>query len=101
MRYINALIVVFAVVAASLPAHAAVKTITLNVENMTCAGCPYQVKRSLTGIDGVESAQVSLETKQAVVTFDDAKTNTAALTAATANAGFPSKPVEAAGAAGQ
>jgi mercuric ion binding protein len=50
------------------------------------------VKRSLTKIDGVTRADVSLEKAEAVVTFDDAKTTVHALTKATANAGFPSAP---------
>lgn len=48
------------------------------------------VKRSLTKIDGVTMADVSLEKAEAVVTFDDAKTGTDALLKATKNAGFPS-----------
>ena len=48
------------------------------------------VKRSLTKIDGVTKADVSLEKAEAVVTFDDAKTNVEALVKATGGAGFPS-----------
>lgn len=48
------------------------------------------VKRSLTKIDGVTKADVSLEKAEAVVTFDDVKTTLEALTKATANAGYPS-----------
>ena len=48
------------------------------------------VKRSLTKIDGVSKADVSLEQAEAVVTFDDAKTGTEALLKATKDAGFPS-----------
>ena len=48
------------------------------------------VKRSLTKIDGVTKADVSLEKAEAVVRFDDAKTNVEALLKATAGAGFPS-----------
>ena len=50
------------------------------------------VKRSLTRINGVTQANVSLEKAEAVVTFDDAKTNVEALTKATTKAGFPSLP---------
>lgn len=49
------------------------------------------VQRSLTKIQGVSKAEVSLKQAEAVVTFDDAKTTVDALTKATANAGFPSK----------
>jgi mercuric ion binding protein len=93
MRIINVLTLFSAMAWLSVPAYAEEQTATLKVENMTCASCPYQVKKSLTGVEGVASAEVSLETKQAVVTFDDARTNIAALTVATANAGFPSQPV--------
>jgi mercuric ion binding protein len=48
------------------------------------------VKRSLTTIDGVTKADVSLEKAEAVVTFDDAQTNVKALLKATADAGYPS-----------
>jgi mercuric ion binding protein len=48
------------------------------------------VKRSLTKIDGVTKADVSLEKAEAVVTFDDAKTNVEALLKATQGAGYPS-----------
>ena len=48
------------------------------------------VQRSLTKIDGVTKADVSLEKNEAVVTFDDAKTNVETLLKATAGAGFPS-----------
>jgi mercuric ion binding protein len=41
-------------------------------------------------IAGVSKAEVSLEKAEAVVTFDDAKTNVDALTKATAAAGYPS-----------
>lgn len=48
------------------------------------------VQRSLTKIDGVTKADVSLEKAEAVVTFDDTKTNVEALLKATKNAGYPS-----------
>ena len=48
------------------------------------------VKRSLTKVNGVTKADVSLEKAEAVVSFDDAKTNTEALLKATRDAGYPS-----------
>ena len=48
------------------------------------------MKRSLTKIDGVSKADVSLEKAEAVVTYDDAKTGTDALLKATRDAGYPS-----------
>lgn len=48
------------------------------------------VKRSLTRIDGVSKAEVRLEKREAVVTFDDAKTTVETLLKATQDAGYPS-----------
>jgi len=72
-------------------AFAVEKTVTLAVQNMYCASCPYIVKQSLMGVAGVAKAKVSFEKKIAIVTFEDTKTTIAALTQATANAGYPSK----------
>jgi mercuric ion binding protein len=41
-------------------------------------------------VDGVGKVAASLERKEAVVIFDDAKTNVDALRKATTNAGYPS-----------
>ena len=84
----NALIALAA--ALSAPAWAATKTVTLSVPGMTCAACPITVKTALSKVAGVEKAEVSFEKREAVVTFDEAKTNADALTKATANAGYPS-----------
>lgn len=48
------------------------------------------MKRSLTKIDGVSKADVSLEKAEAVVSFDDTKTGIEALLKATKDAGYPS-----------
>lgn len=72
------------------PALAATKTITLSVPDMDCAVCPITVRAALTKVKGVVKAEASLEKREAVVTFDDAKTKVEALTQATANAGYPS-----------
>ena len=77
-------------VALATPAFAAQQTVTLAVPGMSCAACPITVKKALTRVDGVVRAEVDYATRQAVVTFDDAKTNVASLTQATADAGYPS-----------
>ena len=73
----------------SAPAWAATKTVTLSVPGMTCEACPITVKKALSKVAGVQKAEVSFEKREAVVTFDDAKTNADALTKATENAGYP------------
>jgi mercuric ion binding protein len=70
------------------PASAAPRTVTLSVAGMTCAACPITIKKALLRVDGVQKVEVSYEKKEAVVTFDDAKTTAAALMEATKRAGF-------------
>ena len=77
---------------ASSSAIAAERTVTLAVQNMFCAACPYTVRSSLKAVPGVSHVTVSLQDKTAVVTYDDARTSVKALTAATTNAGYPSAP---------
>ncbi|EPA99452.1 mercury resistance system periplasmic binding protein MerP [Pseudomonas sp. G5(2012)] len=72
------------------PVWAAIQTVTLSVPGMTCAACPITVKKALTKVDGVTKAEVSFENREAIVTFDDTKTNAPALTKATEDAGYPS-----------
>lgn len=73
--------------------YAATRTATLSVPGMTCAACPYTIKKALSRVQGVSDVDVSYQDKQAKVTFDDSKTTVDALTKATADAGYPSTPV--------
>ena len=72
-------------------AWAGSKTVTLKVPGMTCPACPITVRKALNKVDGVSKVEVRYEQKQAVVTFDDAKTDTKVLIKATTDAGFPSE----------
>jgi mercuric ion binding protein len=67
------------------------QTATLAVENMTCGTCPIVVKKALERVPGVSDIAVDFDKKTATVTFDPDKANTARLTQATTEAGFPSK----------
>ena len=83
--------VVLAALAATLsaPAWAAMKTVALSVPGMTCASCPVTVRAALKRVDGVKDIAVIGDT-DIQVTYDDARTNVAALINATKNAGYPS-----------
>lgn len=76
----------------SSAAFAAENTVTLAVQNMYCATCPFTVKSSLEAVPGVARVVVSYADKTAIVTFDDARTAVPALITATTNAGYPSAP---------
>lgn len=88
------LVAFIAAIGVSVASHAlaAERTVTLTVKNMDCAACPHTVRASLQAVPGVEHAVVSMQRKTATVTYDDAKTDVRALTAATTNAGYPSEP---------
>ena len=66
------------------------QTVTLDVQNMTCAVCPITVKKTLERVPGVTGAKVDLDKKTASISFDPDKASLAALTKATGDAGYPS-----------
>jgi mercuric ion binding protein len=74
----------------SAAAVAAPRQVTLTVPTMDCATCPITIKAALLKVPGVTRAQVSYAKRRAQVSFDDTKTDVAALTRATDNAGYPS-----------
>lgn len=41
---------------------------------MTCSACPITVKKAIFKVEGVSKVDVGFEKREAVVTFDDAKT---------------------------
>ena len=90
---INSRFLIVAAALASMPfvLQADQKTVTLQVAGMSCITCPYQVQSALKRVNGVVSASASLDTAEAIVTFDDALTEIEILTQATTIAGFPSR----------
>jgi mercuric ion binding protein len=84
------LFVSLALVAIAAPVWAATQTVTLSVPGMTCATCPITVKKAISKVEGVSKTDVSFDKREAVVTFDDAKTSVQKLTKATEDAGYPS-----------
>ncbi len=66
-------------------------TITLNIDGMTCGGCVKSVTKVLNDLDGVHSATVSLENKNAQVEFDEGKIQIAQLVEAVEDAGFDTR----------
>ena len=74
----------------SINTWAAHKTVTLSVPTMDCPVCPITVKKALLKVAGVSQASVDFDKRQAIVTFDDAKTSIETLTLSTKDAGYPS-----------
>ncbi|MCQ8183303.1 cation transporter [Methylomonas sp. SURF-1] len=65
------------------------QTVTLKLENMTCAMCTVTIKKALQKVEGVQKVAVDYDSKTATVTFDSKKTDSAALIKATTDAGYP------------
>ncbi len=74
------------------PAPVSTARVVLDVDGMTCASCHVTVRQALLNVDGVEAAEVTFEPPRAVVTYDPTRVTVDALTAATARAGYPSRP---------
>ena len=64
------------------------ETIKLNVQGMSCEACVGHVTKALLGLDGVQSALVSLADSAAVVTYDPAKVQPAQMQDAVADEGY-------------
>lgn len=91
MRY-GRFLPTFLIFAAAVPVLAATRTVTLDVPTMTCPVCPITVNKALRAVPGVKKVDIKYAKKEAIVTYDDTKTNIAVLTKATKDAGYPSKP---------
>lgn len=90
MKTMKKLFASLALVAVVAPVWAATQTVKLAVPGMTCASCPITVKKALSKVEGVSKTDVNFDKREAVVTFDDAKTSVQKLTKATEDAGYPS-----------
>ena len=66
-------------------------TVTLNIDGMTCGGCVKSVTKVLNDLDGVHSATVSLENKNAQVECDEGKIQMAQLVEAVEDAGYDAR----------
>ncbi len=63
----------------SIGALAVTKKSTIRVDGMKCAKCSGSVEKALKATEGVEKVEISLEQKQVVVEYDDAKVTEAKL----------------------
>lgn len=63
-------------------------TTEIKIEGMTCEGCVSSVTRTLKGVPGVESVEVSLAGSTARLTYDPAKTGPAEFKRAVERAGY-------------
>lgn len=64
------------------------ETVVLKISGMTCGGCVNSVRRVISAIDGVVAVNVSLESAQAAIDYDGAKTKPEEFKTAIRDAGF-------------
>lgn len=64
------------------------KSVTFQIEGMTCGGCAIAVRKVLTRLDGVTKADVTYRTHRAVVTYDQAKVTVEQMVAAIETLGY-------------
>ncbi|HEX6045931.1 MAG TPA: heavy metal-associated domain-containing protein [Pyrinomonadaceae bacterium] len=72
----------------SIGALAVTKTSTIKVEGMKCSKCSGSVEKALKATPGVEKVEISLDKKEAVVEYDDAKVTEAKLREVINSTGF-------------
>lgn len=70
MKKLLVSLLVFTVAASVL---AAPKSVTLAVKGWTCGSCAASTRIALKKLDGIEDVKTDHETREAVVTYDDAK----------------------------
>jgi mercuric ion binding protein len=86
-RYLALLMMALAVIQ---PVCAESRTAVLTIPGMSCAACPLTIKMALNRITGVTGITFNVDSRQAIVHFDAAKTTVEALLRAAGDAGYPS-----------
>ena len=67
------------------------KKISLKIEGMHCEGCSNRLTRVLENLDGVNSANVSLENKKADIEYNEDTLNIEEIKEAISDAGFEAR----------
>lgn len=84
-----AVAIITAQVLISQSVWAAERTTVMDIENMTCALCPFTVSRAIESVSGVSSVKVSLDDKTATVIYDDGVAVLEEIADASTFAGYP------------
>jgi mercuric ion binding protein len=76
------------------PAFAAERNTIFSIANMSCALCPITVKSAISRVPGVIDVDVDADLGRAIVRYEDTQATTAAIAAASTNAGYPAMEVQ-------
>jgi len=61
---------------------------TIKVEGMSCMHCQTRVKKAVEAVEGVQKADVNLQTKQVTIDYEEGKANTEKVKDAIREAGY-------------
>jgi copper chaperone len=61
---------------------------TIKVEGMSCMHCQLRVKKAVEAVEGVQRADVNLQTKQVTVDYEEGKVNLEKVKAVIREAGY-------------
>ncbi|AKB81939.1 MULTISPECIES: heavy-metal-associated domain-containing protein [Methanosarcina] len=61
---------------------------TIKVEGMSCMHCQMRVKKAVEAVEGVQKADVNLQTKQVTIDYEEGKANTEKVKDAIREAGY-------------
>ena len=93
-RFLSTALVAMIIIRMTPPVLAARKNVTLSIPTMDCEVCPVTVKSALKKVHGVTGIDINPMKRIVLITFDDSKTNVAALQETTKMAGYPSQLVK-------
>ena len=68
------------------------KTTTYLIPDMSCTHCKARIEKEVTNLNGVQVADVPVETKVLTVQFDDQVVDSATIIEAVAEAGYTAEP---------
>jgi copper chaperone len=61
---------------------------TIKVEGMSCMHCQMRVKKAVEAVEGVQKADVNLQTKQVTIDYEEGEANTEKVKDAIREAGY-------------
>lgn len=67
---------------------AAIKTIDITVEGMTCTGCENAIQESVKNIEGISSVKADYKAGKVTVSYDSVKNDLAAIKEAIQHTGY-------------
>lgn len=65
--------------------------VTIKIEGMSCVHCQTNVKKAITSVSGVSSAEVDLDNGKAIVQYDPANTDLDKIKSAVEDVGYEAK----------